>query len=472
MTWRLFKHLLPLVAVVAMAVPAGAQTANALPLSVQEALKGARLPPESLSVVVLPVQTATPRLQHQATVPRNPASLMKLVTTTAALDLLGPAFTWRTPVFLEGQLRDGVLNGNVYIQGSGDPRLGVEQLWLLMRRIQALGIRQIQGDIVLDRSLFSVPAQDPGGFDGEPLKPYNATPDALLINFKSLLVQFVPDPAHKVVRVHIEPPLAGVKWPATVPLSAADCSDYRAGLKADFQQALSIGFAGSYPMSCGEKTWPIAYSDPVQFAARAVWGMWLHLGGQLSGTVRDGSVPSGTKPLLTHESATLAELVRDINKYSNNVMADQVFLTLGVQKRGSGNTSEAAEVVQAWWRERLPSSQAPLLDKGSGLSRDARITAQSMAALLHWVWGQGFMPELIASLPITGMDGTLKRSKSSAMAHLKTGSLRDVMGIAGYVDAANGQRFVLVAMVNHANANQARPVMDALIDWTAGKDNR
>ncbi len=186
MTPRLFKTFGYLVAAGVMALTVHAQPAHTLPLSVQEALKVARLPPESLSVVVLPVHGPAARLAHLADKSRNPASLMKLVTTSAALDLLGPAFTWRTPVFLEGQLREGVWHGHVYIQGSGDPRLGVEQLWLLIRRIQALGIRQIQGDIVLDRSLFSVPAQDPGGFDGEPLRPYNATPDALLINFKAL----------------------------------------------------------------------------------------------------------------------------------------------------------------------------------------------------------------------------------------------------------------------------------------------
>jgi D-alanyl-D-alanine carboxypeptidase/D-alanyl-D-alanine-endopeptidase (penicillin-binding protein 4) len=397
---------------------------------------------------------------------------MKLVTTAAALDLLGPAFTWRTPVFLEGQWRDGVWHGNVYLKGSGDPRLGVEQLWLLMRRVRALGIQHIQGDIVLDRSVFSIPAQDPGGFDGEPLRPYNAAPDALLINFKSLQVQFVPDPDLQVAHVHLEPPLSGLTWPSKVPLNKAECSDYRAGLKADFQQPLAISFAGSYPLSCGEKIWQVAYSDPAQFASRAVWGMWLQLGGQLSGTVRDGTVPIAAKLMLSHESPTLAEVVRDINKHSNNVMADQVFLTLGAQKSGIGSSATAAETVYTWWRERLPAAEPPLLDKGSGLSREARISAQSLAALLQWAWGQGFMPELVASLPINGLDGTLKRSKSTAMAHLKTGSLRDVMGIAGYVDGVNGQRFVLVAIVNHANANQARPVMDALIDWTAGKNNR
>jgi D-alanyl-D-alanine carboxypeptidase len=125
-------------------------------------------------------------LQHQAEVPRNPASLMKLVTTTAALDLLGPAFTWRTPLFIEGSVRDGVLQGHVYLQGSGDPKMGVEHLWLLMRRLQGWGIQKIQGDIVLDRSAFALPPHDPASFDGEPLRPYNAAPDALLIGFKSI----------------------------------------------------------------------------------------------------------------------------------------------------------------------------------------------------------------------------------------------------------------------------------------------
>ena len=446
-----------------------AQTTHTLPPAVLEALKAARLPADALSVVVQPVQPASVRLQHQAQVPRNPASLLKLVTTTAALDKLGTTFTWRTPVYVEGQLRDGVLRGNLYLQGSGDPRLGVEQLWLLLRRVQGLGIQQVQGDIVLDRSVFNLPATDPGGFDGEPLRPYNAAPDGLLVNFKSVLLQFVPDPANKLARVHVEPPLAGVKWPVTVPLSSAECSDYRGGLKADFSNPLQVVFAGSYPLACGEKTWPLAYADPSRFAARAVHGMWLQLGGQLSGSVREGSVPSGLTPMLFHESPTLAEVVRDINKYSNNVMAEQLFLTLAAQQRAPATFAQASETLQTWWRERLPALPAPQLDKGSGLSRDTRISAQSLAGLLQWAWMQSFMPELAASLPVTGLDGTMKRSKSSAVAHLKTGSLRDVMGIAGYVDAANGQRFVLVAIVNHANANQARPVLDALIDWTAGK---
>ncbi len=445
--------------------------AEALPPKVDQALRQAAIPRDALSVVVIPLGAGTPktaRLLHQADVSRNPASLMKLVTTSAALDLLGPAFTWRTPVAVDGVVRDGVLQGHVYLRGQGDPKIGVEQVWLILRRLQGMGIQKIQGDIILDRTAFEVPPQDPGGFDGEPLRPYNASPDALLLGYKSFLLHFVPDAANKVARVHVEPPLAGMLVQASVSLSNADCSDYRASLKADFQNPLRISFAGAYPLACADKVWPVAYADPPQFAPRTIHGMWLQLGGQLSGRVREGAMPPHLKPLWSHESPSLAEVVRDINKFSNNVMADQLFLTLGLNQRGLGNAVNTKAVIDAWWRERF-GQEPPFMDKGSGLSREARITPQALAGLLQWVWLQPFMPELMASLPLTGVDGTLKRSKSTASAHLKTGSLRDVMGVAGYVDAAQGQRYVLVVIVNHANAYQARPVIDALIDWTAGK---
>ena len=324
---------------------------SVLPPSVEDALQRAKLPKEALSVVVLPVGVGgAPRLRHQGEVARNPASLMKLVTTSAALDVLGPAFTWRTPVYVDGVWRDGVLQGHVYVQGSGDPKLGVEQLWLLMRRLQGLGIRKIQGDIVLDRSAFVLPPHDPGSFDGEPLRPYNAAPDALLIGFKSLLIQFVPDATNKVAHVHLEPPLAGLQVQAKVPLTGGDCGDYRAALKPEWSQPLQIRFSGGFPSSCGDKLWPVAYADPDQFAMRAVQGMWLQLGGQLTGQVREGVVPPGLKPVFQVESPSLGEVVRDINKYSNNVMAEQVFLTLALQKRGQGSPAMAKEVLQAWWR--------------------------------------------------------------------------------------------------------------------------
>jgi D-alanyl-D-alanine carboxypeptidase/D-alanyl-D-alanine-endopeptidase (penicillin-binding protein 4) len=438
-----------------------------LPPEVLAALQRAKVPSENFHVMVVDTHAnSTPRLSHQAQVRVNPASLMKLATTIAALDSLGPAFVWRTPVYVEGPVRDGVLQGNVYVRGSGDPRLGVERLWLLMRRIQGLGIQKIQGDIVLDRSAFDVPPRDAASFDGEPLRPYNAAPDALLLNFKSLLIQLVPDRAANVARIQVEPPLAGVQFPANVPLSNGDCNDYRSSLRADWTDPTRIRFTGSYPAVCGEKIWPIAYAAPQLFAPRAVAGMWQQLGGQLSGQVREGSVPTNLQAIFSVESASLAETIRDINKYSNNVMAQQVFLTLSQQQRGVGSYDASREVMQRWWRERV-GGDVPTFDNGSGLSRDERISAQALARLLQVAWASPTMPELMSSLPMTGLDGTMKRSKAQASAHLKTGSLRDVAGIAGFVDTASGKRLVVVAVLHHANANAARPALDAIIDWAS-----
>jgi D-alanyl-D-alanine carboxypeptidase/D-alanyl-D-alanine-endopeptidase (penicillin-binding protein 4) len=369
-------------------------------------------------------------------------------------------------VYVDGPVVGGTLQGNLYLRGQGDPKMVVERLWLLMRRIQGLGIRQITGDIVLDHSAFENVAQDPGAFDGEPLRPYNAAPDALLLNFKSVVMTFTPGSGQATLQV--EPPLAGLKAPVSVPLVAGECGDWRAGLKADFSDPFQLRFAGGFPGACGERSWPIAYADPGSYASRAVAGLWLELGGRLGGRVRDGKVPAGLAPAFEVQSPSLAEVVRDINKFSNNVMAQQLFLTLSLQQKGVGSLAGSREVLQAWWRQRI-GADAPVFDNGSGLSREVRFSAQQLGRLLQLAWASPLMPELVASLPIAGTDGTLRRSRaaSTGLAHLKTGSLRDVSAVAGYVHAASGKRYILVAIANHPNAAGMRPVIDALIDWTA-----
>ena len=460
----LFRHSL----FCALLVLACAAYAQNLPPEVDAALARAKVPRDAVAVLVVDAQgVGVPRLSHRAGVAMNPASVMKLVTTYAALDLLGPAYTWSTPVFMEGAVRDGTLYGNLFIQGQGDPKLVLERLWLLLRRVQGMGVTSIAGDIVLDHSAFNVTLTDPATFDGEPLKPYNASPDALLLNYKSVVMTIAPERSSNLARIQFDPPLAGMQMQTTVPLLAGDCGDYRGALKADFSDANRIRFAGGYPSSCGEKSWPVAYTDPASFADRAVQGLWQDMGGKLSGRVRSGAVPAtlaAAKPAFEANSAPLAEVIRDINKYSNNVMAQQVFLTLGA---GSFEASRTA--VERWWKERVSPTETPVLENGSGLSRQERISAQALARLLQTAYASPLMPELMASLPITGIDGTLRRMKTRATgyAHLKTGSLSDVVAVAGYVHGAAGKRWVLVALINHPNAKAARPAVDALVEWAA-----
>ncbi|HSW18025.1 MAG TPA: D-alanyl-D-alanine carboxypeptidase/D-alanyl-D-alanine-endopeptidase [Ramlibacter sp.] len=438
-----------------------------LPAEVEAALARARLPKDAVTLLVVDADgRAPPRLSHRADVPVNPASIAKLTTTFAALELLGPAFTWMTPVYVEGPVQGGTLHGNLYLKGQGDPRLVMERLWLLLRRVQGLGIRRIAGDIVLDRSAFDTPTQDPGAFDGEPLRPYNAAPDALLVNFRAITLQFTPGTGGATVQM--EPALAGVQVPATVPLAPGECGDWRGALKADFSDATRIRFAGGYPAACGARSWPVATADPAGHAARAVAGMWLEMGGQVGGVVREGRVPAGLKPAFEQASAPLAEVVRDINKFSNNVMAQQLFLTLSLQQRGMGTVAGSRELLAQWWRDRV-GGEPPTIGNGSGLSREERITAAQLGRLLQVAWASPLMPEFIASLPVSGLDGTARRTgaRSAGLAHLKTGSLRDVTGVAGYVHAPGGRRYVVVAIANHANAGAVRPAIDALIEWTA-----
>ena len=473
-----------------------AAAAQGLPPEVDALLARAKVPREAFAAIVVdavpaPGGSAAPLLSHRAGAAMNPASVMKLVTTFAGLELLGPAFTWRTPVYLDGPVVDGVLHGNLIIQGSGDPKLVMERLWLLLRRVQALGVKTISGDIVLDRSAFAASAHNPADFDGEALRPYNVIPDALLVNYKSVVMTFAAHPDSGAARVTFDPPLAGVQMQASVPLSTginghastAECGDYRAQLKPDFADPLRIAFSGSYPPACGEKVWTVAYTDPARYAERAVAALWRDIGGALGGQVRDGLARPGLTPAFEVESPPLAELIRDINKFSNNVMAQQLFLTFSLQQPGGANPAASGEVMRSWWQARFAGSRnarsseldMPVLENGSGLSRLERVTPQGLARMLQAAYASAVMPELMASLPISGVDGTLKRSASrvsQGMAHLKSGSLDDVAALAGYVHAPGGRRLVVVGLINHPNAADARPALDALVDWAVKAGSR
>lgn len=450
---------------------AAAPPSATLPATVTAALSRAGVPREAFAALVVPAdEGSSPRLNWQGDRPMNAASVMKLATTFAALDLLGPAYTWSTPVFAQGPVRDGTLQGNLYLRGSGDPSLVMERLWLLLRRVQAHGIDAIAGDIVVDGTAFAGAARDPAAFDGEPLRAYNAAPDALLVNFKSLVLDLVPDAAAGLARIQVAPPMAGLAVQASVPLAPAGtrCGDWRAQMRLSLADPTRLAFQGQYPAACGERSWALAPPQPELFGPRAVAGMWLALGGRLGGSARLGKVPDGLAPLFVHSSAPLAEAVQNINKFSNNVMAQQVFLTLGLEAGGVGSLDTARAALQTWWVRRMGAAAMPVFDNGAGLSRETRISASSLARMLQRAWASPVMPELMASLPIVGVDGTLRRSQSRAVgsAHLKTGSLQDVLAIAGYVHGDDGQRWVLVALVNHDHAAAARPALDALIDWT------
>jgi D-alanyl-D-alanine carboxypeptidase/D-alanyl-D-alanine-endopeptidase (penicillin-binding protein 4) len=443
--------------------------AAGLPQSVQKELARAGVPASAVSVVVEPVLDGPVLVSHEAKAPVNPASVMKLVTTYAALDLLGPAFTFRTDFLLDGALARGVLDGNLVIRGGGDPKLTYDNLWRIAHQLRARGLREIRGDVVVDRGYFAPVAHDPGRFDNEPRRAYNVGIDALLVNFQAVNFTVAPDAAG--VRVSAEPDFPNVQVVSRIALVQESCGDWRRNIKVDFEETgliATVAFSGTFSQECGEKSWALRLFDGPRYTEAAWRWVWSEAGGVLRGKVRAGPTPVGATLLHRHESEPLANLVRDTNKFSNNVMARHVFLALSAERSGAPGEARASErIVREWLRTRAIDAPELSIENGSGLSRTDRVSAATVAAVLRSAWASPLMPELTASLPVFAVDGTLKTRRGGAVgqAHLKGGTLTGVQSVAGYVLDARGRRWIVVMIVNHPGANAAQPAIDALVEW-------
>jgi D-alanyl-D-alanine carboxypeptidase/D-alanyl-D-alanine-endopeptidase (penicillin-binding protein 4) len=457
------------------ALAAGAACA-ALPAAVSRAFVDAGVPLSGVAVVVQRTDAAAPLIGHQPARSMRAASVMKLVTTFAALELLGRDYRWKTEAYVDGTLVDGVLHGNLVLKGYGDPKLTVEQWQALIAMLRAKGLATIDGDLVQDRSHFALPAYDPAAFDGEPLKPYNVGPDALLVNFKSVKFVFTPSVAGDATAVVVDPPIAAVSVGAVPRLVGGDCGDWRTSVGAkwfDRHASAAAYFGGAYPAACGEREWWVALLDHRHYVHAMFETYFRAAGGTFSGRLREGRAPRNATPLVTLESPPLHDIVRDVNKLSNNVMARQLFLTLST---ASGKTpatrAGAIRAVKRWLAQRRIKVGGLALDNGSGLSRRESISAAGLARLLLAADASAVRDDFESSLAVAAMDGTLARrfqnGSVAGQALMKTGTLDGVRALAGYVLDASGHRFVVVAIVNHANAAASQPALDALVQWVYG----
>jgi serine-type D-Ala-D-Ala carboxypeptidase/endopeptidase (penicillin-binding protein 4) len=460
-------------AVVALTVGLAAIAAQAtLPREVARAFVDEHIPVGAVSAFVQEIGAPQPLVSHQPTKPMNPASTMKLVTTFAALELLGADYRWKTEAYADGPVTGGVLEGNLVLKGYGDPKITIEQFQALVAALRGTGLSMIRGDLVLDRSYFAPPAHDPAAFDAEPLKPYNVGPDALLVNFKSVRFVFAPNAAGDAAEVHIEPPLASVAVRGAPRLVGGECGDWRSGLNASFgnggERAEAI-FGGRYPAACGERDWYVALLDHRHYVHAMFTHYWHEAGGAFAGGLRDGKAPAGAMPIATLQSPPLYDAVRDINKLSNNVMARQLFLTLSTYAYPPpATTAQAAAAVRSWLAKRKLRFPELVMENGSGLSRRERIAAKSMGELLLAADRSAVRADYVSSLAVAAADGTMRKRFADEdvadQALLKTGTLEGVRALAGYVLGHGGKRYVVVCFVNHANAARAGAALDLLVE--------
>lgn len=447
-----------------------------LPDTVIAALKKEGISTDAVSVYVQPLadspsNLAAPLINHQAQKPLNPASTMKLVTSAAALEILGPAYRWKTEVYYDGNLRNGTLEGNLYLKGYGDPHLMSSDMWRMVTQIRQAGIKQIKGDLILDDSFFTSKSSDPNSFDGDGARAYNATPSAMMTNLKMVSFRFESDDTQ--LNITADPDLSEIHINDHLKISKGDCGSWRSHLNYEVNASktpVEVIFSGAFPTNCHEKYLELLVLSPADLSFDLFRKLLREQDGIITGGVKTASVPAHATKLLQFDSETLANLLSDINKWSNNLMARQLLLTIAAESQGAPATEEkGVTAIQAWLASKNLVFDELAIENGSGLSRTERISAQHMGVLLTNAFYSPTMPEFMASLPVLAVDGTmLKRMKDSpaqGRAHLKTGTIEGVFAVSGYVLSKNNKRYVMVFMINHAKAAQTKAAQDALIDW-------
>lgn len=455
--------------------------ASNLPASISQLLQKAGIPEDAIAVFVQQVNASQPSLIVNADKAMNPASVMKLVTTYAGLELLGPDYTWRTEVYAQGNTHDGRLQGDLIIKGYGDPSLNLENFWQLVRQIRQTGLREISGDLVLDYSYYNLAPASPGTFDGERYKPYNVLPEALLVNYRTSALHIMPDGQRDQIRIVEDPELQLMDLQNQIQPTRKNCGDWRRRVRTEILENgagnghPTVKFNGNYSLHCGHHTYYLSLYDSKNYIHRLFKNFWQQSGGSFNGGVRRGMVPGGATPIRVFYSPPLADVIRGINKFSNNVAARQLYLSLG-EKQTNGNQplsiDFAYSAIQQWLFTKRLNFPGLMIENGSGLSRKERISARHLGRLLVDAFHSPVMPEFMSSLAVVGIDGTtrnrLKKTAVIGRSHLKTGSLRDVSAIAGYVLDDKNRRHAFVFVVNHPRAASAKTAMDALIKWIHG----
>lgn len=456
-----------------LAASAPALRLGSLPSEARQVIASSGLAESAWSVAVVPLPPVVllgPVIEgvglngNQAA---NPASVMKLVTTRAALGILGPNYRHQTRIATTGQVQDGVLKGDLYFQGGGDPKLVVEDLEEIARRLRATGINRIEGRVIVDGTRFDEPETDPGQFDRRPYSTYNVGPHAAMVNFKSVRISVWPEMGRKV-RLMTQPSLPSADVTNRVQMVEGSC--LRSRVSAQMDRHGKVLVTGQLGKRCNGVDFYVSVFDHSRFAFNALRAAWESVGGEMKVDLASGATPADARTLVQWESPRpLIELVSDINKMSNNPMTRQLFLNLSAKDGRAATRDRSRKIVQEYLASRGMDFPELIIDNGSGLSRAERISATSLARLLADALLSPDAESWVNTLPMVGIEGTVRhRMRNSVLegrAWLKTGTLNDVRALAGYVRSAEGRWVVFVAMVNHPEASRSKIAMDSLVKW-------
>lgn len=455
---------------------------DALPAAVHEALSAAGLPAQALAAAAIPLRHFDRPWRHQAQRLMQPGSTMKLVTSVVALDRLGPNLRGFTELRSAAPLQGETLQGDLVLQGGGDLELGVPQLWALLLDLRQAGVRHIQGQLLVDRNRYRPARLDLGlpPFDSAPEFPYNVIPDALMLNQGLLPLELRATETGVVAT--IVPPLPGLTLDSQMTLVDARCAawdDHWQSPQVQTQaEQTRITLRGAFPRGCVQRR-ALQLIDRAELTERLFRALWLSHGGSWSGSAVEAApeqLPASTRLLARRSSRPWGELLRHLNKTSDNAWTRLLYLELGVPHMaanpGRGTQQLAADQVASWFAQARIDATGLVMDNGSGLSRSERISPWQLAQMLQVAYFGRNASDLVMSLPTVGVDGTmghrLKTGPAAGWARLKTGTLKNVVALAGYVNDPQGRPWAVALIINHdTQAHRGRPALDALVDHFA-----
>ncbi|HEY4367798.1 MAG TPA: D-alanyl-D-alanine carboxypeptidase/D-alanyl-D-alanine-endopeptidase [Steroidobacteraceae bacterium] len=449
-----------------------------LPPAVTHIMSEVGVPAAHVSIHVRDASSGETVLDLNDSQPRSPASTIKVLTTFAALDSLGPAYTWKTRVYLGGRLANGVLSGDLTLVGGGDPYMTSERWWSFVQGLRELGVAKITGDVVIDNSYFAPIPATRADFDDQPWRSYNVLPDALMVNFQTSRFTLTANPQRIRPQIVVNPLPANLVLKNQAQVESGKCLGRDHGVDFDTppDDPNTLVVSGGFAAACGNYSVSRAIMTAPEYAYGTFRTLWTQSGGAIDGALRIAPLKSDATLLYAYDSLPLTEIIRLVNKYSNNIMARTLLLTLGAEKFGAPATEQSGrDALQAWLASRNIRIPGLILENGSGLSRTERITARGLADVLDVAWHSPFMPEFAASLPLAATDGTLRNRFNAAgmqgRLRLKTGRIDDVSAIAGFVNAASGKTYIVVVMVNHpgAQVGPGEAIQSELIRWVFGQ---
>ncbi|QEY24218.1 D-alanyl-D-alanine carboxypeptidase/D-alanyl-D-alanine endopeptidase [Neisseria animalis] len=428
------------------------------------ALDLGNIPAGEISVYVKELDSGKIVESHRADAAVNPASAMKLVTAYAAFRALGQDYRWHTDWLGDGEIKDGTLSGNLYWAGSGNPVLQQEDLAVVQQQLRNAGVRNIEGGLVLDRSLWGSVPNSPD-FAADEGKSYMIPPDPNMLAYKVVWLMPERDSEGRVV-VRTKPQLPEIPLDnriSIVPYAAAECSSLRRYMKAEYAVGV-LRVSGRLPESCLGQEMFVNMLGAEEFAYRSFTNLWRWSGGQIADGLQTGDTPPEARLLVRHFSPPLKDMLTEMNKHSSNLIARSVYLKLGGSEDVQTALAQAETVVRRELALSGVDSSELVLENGSGLSRKERVTAEMLGQMLEKAYFSPFKEAFIRTLPIAGADGTLKDRLSAAgpSLRLKTGTLKNVRALAGYW--LGEKPMAVVVIINSPNADYYLESMDKLIE--------